>query len=327
MTDFLNSLKADLLNRQVLPFLALAVVALAGALVYAVTSGGSTAAVPQAAAPAAHAPAAVPPIAVSQAPANTKQAVAEITSGAAQQRGGPTRNPFTPLPAAKTASTSTKSAASKASGSSTGSGTSTSGAGGTTPAAPKETTPAKPKKVYVHYHVTAQLGVVPPSAEGAPPQPAQLKTYTDMALDEPLPGKANPQLIFLGVVLRTGKDVLFGLTGAAILHGSATCLPSPTQCQAIELQVGQSETLEVVEANGTPVTYELKLVTITKSVSTASTARAHTALHAVSKAGRELVRRNGVLAFSKLHFSAERGGLVFAGHPVFAGHAARRHRR
>ncbi len=179
--------------------------------------------------------------------------------------------------------------------------------------------------------MTAQLGVVPPSAEGAPPQPAQLKTYKDMALDEPLPGKANPQLIFLGVVLRTGKDVLFGLTGEAILHGSATCLPSPTQCQAIELQVGQSETLEVVEANGTPVTYELKLVTITKSVSTASTARAHTALHAVSKAGRELLRRNGVLAFSKLHFSTERGGLVFAGHPAFAGrssigraHAARR---
>jgi hypothetical protein len=313
MTDFLNSLKADLLNRRVLPFLALAVVALAGALVYALTGGGSTAAVPQAAAPAAHAPTAVPPVAVSQAPANAKKAVAEITSGAAQQRGGPTRNPFTPLPAAKTASTSAKPAASTTK-SSSGSATSPAGAGGTTPTTPKETSPAKPKKVYVHYHVTAQLGVVPPTPEGALPQPAQLKTYKDMVLDEPLPGKANPQLVFLGVVLRTGKDVLFGLTGEAILHGSATCKPSPTQCQAIELQVGQSETLEVVEANGTPVTYELKLLTITKSLSTASAARARTA----SKAGRELLRRDGVLAFSKLRFSAERGGLVFAGHSAFA---------
>lgn len=322
MTGFLDSLKADLLNRRVLPFLALAVVSLAGALVYAVTGGGSTAAVPQAAAPAAHAPTAVAPVAVSQAPANAKKAVAEITSGAAQQRGGPTRNPFTPLPAAKTASTSTTSTASKASGSSKGSGTSTSGAGGTTPAAPKETTPAKPKKLYVHYHVTAQLGVVPPTPEGASPQPAQLKTYKDMALDEPLPGKANPQLIFLGVVLRTGKDVAFGLTGEAILHGSAICKPSPTQCQAIELQVGQSETLEVFEANGTPVTYELKLLSITKSVSTASAARAHTA----SKAGRELLRRDGVHAPSELRYSPERGGLVFVGHPAFAAraHAARR---
>ena len=84
----------------------------------------------------------------------------------------------------------------------------------------KETTPAKPK-VYVHYHVTAQLGVVPVVAEGAPAQPAQLKTYKDMALDEPLPDKTNPQLVFLGVVLRTGKEALFGLTGAAILHGAA----------------------------------------------------------------------------------------------------------
>ena len=114
--------------------------------------------------------------------------------------------------------------------------------------------------MYVHYHVTAQLGVVPVVAEGAPAQPAQLKTYKDMALDEPLPGKANPQLVFLGVVLRTGKEALFGLTGAAILHGSGACQPSATQCQAIDLQVGQSETLEVVEADGSTVTYELKLV-------------------------------------------------------------------
>ena len=317
MTDFLDSLKADLLNRRVLPFLALAVVALAGALVYALTGGGSTAAVPQAAAPAARAPTAVAPVAVSQAPANAKKAVAEITSGAAQQRGGPTRNPFTPLPAAKKASTSTTSTASTTTKSSSSSATSPSSAGGTTPTTPKETTPAKPKKVYVHYHVTAQLGVVPPTPEGASPQPAQLKTYKDMALDEPLPGKANPQLIFLGVVLRTGKDVAFGLTGEAILHGSATCKPSPTQCQAIELQVGQSETLEVLEANGTPVTYELKLLSITKSVSTASAAHAHTA----SKAGRELLRRDGVHAPSELRYSPERGGLVFTGHPAFAAHA------
>ena len=89
---------------------------------------------------------------------------------------------------------------------------------------------------------------MPVVAEGAPAQPAELKTYKNMALDEPLPDKANPQLVFLGVVLRTGKEALFGLTGAAILHGTGVCQPSATQCQAIDLQVGQSETLEVVEA-------------------------------------------------------------------------------
>jgi hypothetical protein len=176
--------------------------------------------------------------------------------------------------------------------------------------------------------VTVQFGVVPASAEGAPPQPAQLKTHNDIALDEPFPSKANPQLVYLGVVLKTGKEAAFAFTGAAILHGSATCKPSPTQCEAIEMQIGQAETLEVVEANGSSVTYELKLLSITKSVSSsASTARVHDALRAESKAARELRRR--VPAFSELHYSAQQGGLiVLAGHSAFArAHAARRHRR
>jgi hypothetical protein len=175
--------------------------------------------------------------------------------------------------------------------------------------------------------VTAQLGVVPVVAEGAPAQPAQLKTYKDMALDEPLPGKANPQLVFLGVVLRTGKEALFGLAGAAILHGSGSCKPSATQCQAIDLQVGQSETLEFVEAVGGTVTYELKLVSIDKTTSTASTARVRDAFRAQAKAARELARRAPKL--SELRYSPWGGGFVFAGHPAFAAHAhaARHHRR
>ena len=61
----------------------------------------------------------------------------------------------------------------------------------------------------------------------------------------------------------------------------------------------------------------LKLLSITKSVSTASAARAHTA----SKAGRELLRRDGVHAPSELRYSPERGGLVFADHRAFASRA------
>ncbi|HWX51725.1 MAG TPA: hypothetical protein VNY34_00450 [Solirubrobacteraceae bacterium] len=327
MTDFLNSVKADLLDRRLLPVLLVLGVALSAALAYAVLGGGSAArSTPTAAVSSPGASSGSPGAPISQAPANPNQPVAETTSGTSHQRGGVTRNPFTPLPGVKTASSSAKSTgASKTSGTSTtsSSGSSTKGAGGTTPATPKETTPAKPKKVYIHYHVTAQFGAVPPTVEGTPPQAAQLKTYKDMVLDEPLPGKANPQLVYLGVVLSTGKDVVFALTGEAILHGSATCKPSPTQCQAIELRVGQTETLEVVEPSGKLVIYELKLVSITKSVSTASTARAHTA----SKAGRELLRRDGVHSLSELHYSPEQGGLVFAGHSAFGAraHASVRH--
>jgi hypothetical protein len=331
LRDFFSSLKEDLSSRRLLPVLLVLGVALAGAVAYAVLGGGSSAST--VAVSASSGSTAVAGVAVSQAPANPNQPISETTNGTSKQHGGSARDPFTPLPGAKEASSSTKSAgtstaSSPAPTSSSGSGTPSTSSGGTTP---KETTPAPPKKVYVHFHVTAQLGVVPAVAEGAQPQPALLKTYKDMALDEPLPGKANPQLIYLGVVLRTGKDVLFGLTGEAILHGSATCQPSPTQCQAIELQVGQSETLEVVEANGTPVTYELKLVSIDKSVSSASTARVHAAFRTQAKAARELSRH--VPKLTELRYSPWGGGLVIAGRPAFGrsssarAYVARRHRR
>jgi hypothetical protein len=334
--DFFVSLKEDLLSKRLLPVLFVVGVALVGAVAYALLGGSSSKST--LAVSASSGSTVVAGVAVSQAPANPNQPISETTDGTSKQHGGSARDPFTPLPGSeKTASSSTASAksSSSSSGSSTtsssGSGTSSSSSGGTTPTTPKETTPAPPKKVYVHFHVTAQLGVVPPVAEGAPPQPAVLKTYKDMALAEPLPSKNNPQLVYLGVVLRTGKDVLFGLTGEAILHGSATCQPSPTQCQAIELQVGQSETLEFVEADGTPVTYELKLVSIDKSIGSASTARVHAAFRTQAKAARELARH--VPKLSELRYSPWGGGLVIAGHPAFGrssiarAHAARHHSR
>jgi hypothetical protein len=330
ITDFLSSLKEDLLGKRMLPFLVVLGVVLVAAVAYAVLGGASSSApTPVTASAPAGASVAVGDVAVTQAPANPNQPISETTEGTSKQHHGVAHNPFTPLPAAKKASSASTSSTTASSSSpsttpSAGSTPSSSSAGGTTPTTPKETTPAKPK-VYVHYHVTAQLGVVPVVAEGAPAQPAQLKTYKDMALDEPLPGKANPQLVFLGVVLRTGKEALFGLTGAAILHGSGSCQPSATQCQAVDLQVGQSETLEVVEADGSTVTYELKLVSIDKSISNASTARVRDAFRAQAKAARELARRAPKL--SELRYSPWGGGFVFAGHPAFSARAhAAQHR-
>jgi hypothetical protein len=326
--DFFASLKEDLLGKRMLPFLVVLGVAFVAAVGYAVLGGGSSAAPAPVTASVSPGASAVGDIAVSQAPANPNKPVSETTEGTSKQHHGIAHDPFTPLPEAKkassasTASSTTSSASSPSTTPSAGSTPSAPSSGGTTPTTPKETTPAKPK-VYVHYHVTAQLGVVPVVAEGAPAQPAQLKTYKDMALDEPLPDKANPQLVFLGVVLRTGKEALFGLSGAAILHGSGSCQPSATQCQAIDLQVGQSETLEVVEADGSTVTYELKLTSISKTTSTASTARVRDAFRAQAKAARELARRAPKL--SELRYSPWGGGFVFAGHPAFAAraHAAR----
>lgn len=332
MSELFNSLKADLLDRRLLPILALVGVALIAAVGYAVLGrGGSSTATPTASSPSPRASTKTGSISVTPATTGAQQPVAETTHGASAQHGGSSRNPFTPLPGAKTTTSSSSAAnpsatSTPSSSKSSGSSSPAQGSGGTTPApAPKPTAPSKPP-VYIHFHVTVQFGAVPAPVAGTPPQPAQLKTYKDITIDEPFPDKANPQIVYLGVVLKTGKEAAFALTGEAILHGSATCKPSPTQCQAIVLQIGQAETLEVVEANGSSVTYELKLLSIAKSVSaSASTARVHNALRAESKAVRELRRR--VPALSELSYSAQRGGLVFAAHPAFAARAhTARHR-
>jgi hypothetical protein len=335
MNSFFEAIKADLLGVRLRLVVVLLAIGLLASVAYVVLGGKNTkVAAPSAAStlPVAH----LSGIAVTQAPANPNLIVAETTSGTTHQHHGPTRDPFKPLPGSGATGSSGTTGSTGASGSSTAkspapsssSGSSTSG--GTTPAVTPKPAPPTKVKTTVHYHVTAQFGVIPAPTPTEPAKPATLKTYTDMPLDEPLPDKSNPQLVFLGVVLHTGKDAVFALAGEAILHGSAACLPSPTQCQAIQLQVGQTETLEAIEADGTPVTYELKLVSILKTVSSATTASAHVSAGAATaqsralKAGREQLRRKGgVVALSGLHYSHTPGVLVFAGKPAAVAARAR----
>ena len=287
MSEFLNAIKVDLLDSRRRPILAALVVAFVAALAYALLGGGSSS--------PSLSPLPVQPgsagIPVSQAPANADQAVAETTSGASEQRTGSSRNPFEPLPGAGLTATATATATAPATATATAPsssptaaqpGSSAQGSGGTSSGT--GTQKASTPNVVIRYHVTAQFGVVPPAVEGAPPQPAELKIYRQLALNQPLPSKDNAQLVFLGVVLRTGDEAVFALTGAAILHGDAVCLPSATQCRGIKLKVGQSETLDTFDASGNPVTYELKLAAIAKHEVSASVARADAATRAARTA-------------------------------------------
>jgi hypothetical protein len=320
MNAFLSSVKDDLLDVRLRLAVLVLAVALVAAVAYAVLGGGSSS-VPTSAT-TAPVVASAGGISISQTTANAAEPVTETTDGAAHQRGGSLRDPFTPLAgsaAKSSATTTTTPSASTTTPASSGSGTSTSGGSSTPVATTKPSAPSKPK-VTTRFEVTAEFGVLPaPSIVGAPVE-AQLKTYSDMALDEPLPDKSNAQLVFSGAVKRTKLEAVFTLTGESILHGNATCLPSPTQCQAIRLQVGQSETLESIEPDGSPVTYELRLVAvtrITRTVSSASAARAHVASAAdVSKVGSELLRRKHLTTVSGLEYSPSEGVLVPAGKPA-----------
>jgi hypothetical protein len=70
---------------------------------------------------------------------------------------------------------------------------------------------------------------------------------------------------------------------------------------------------------GQTVTYQLHVVSI--SSSKASAARAATAFHAESRAGRELLRREGLTALPGLSYSRKRGVLVLTGGHAFGARA------
>jgi hypothetical protein len=336
MTGFLSSVKADLLDRRVLPILALLGVALVAALAYAVLGGdGSTAARPTPATSPAPGATGASGIVVSQAQANSNQAVAETTNGSSQAGGGSARNPFTPLTGATSTTSTTNAAASSTatSGSSTtttsGSSTTTSSgstttsksvsgssspsSGGASPTTtPKSSSPAKPQTVY---HVAVLFGVAP---AGTPPPSAKLATYENPRRETALPSSRQPLVVFRGVTAG-GRSATFTLVREAILRGGAVCLPSRSRCKAIDLKPGKSEELEYLTPGGAPITYQLHVVAITSSK--ASTAAARRAFRSQSKAGREVLRRAGLVVLPGLRYSSVKGVLVFVRHRAFAGRA------
>jgi hypothetical protein len=318
MNEFLASVKADLLDRRLLPLVAVVVLALVGAVAFVALGGGSSASTPTASLTRAPAVASRG-IAVSQL--SSEKAVAETTAGVSKQHNGQARNPFTPLPGAKASKASTAKSATSTSSSSSSSGSKSSGSSGGS--SPTTTTPTKtakkaepPKTVY---HVAVEFGLLPASGSSETPQ---LTPYEDLKLLTPLPSASQPLLVFRGVA-DGGKSATFTLVGEAILHGKAKCVPSESQCQEIDLQQGETEQLEVFNSSNQTETYELKIVGITSTKASGSAAA--NILKGESKAGRELLSRAGLLTMSDLRYSAQPGVLVFAGHDVFGHGSAHRH--
>jgi hypothetical protein len=348
MSEFLDSVKADLLDRRMRPVLLLVGVAFLAALVFALLSSRSSGSNP---APPTSGPAPVglSGISLRLVQPSPSEAVAETTSGFPHQSGGPSRNPFTPLAEPSKSSTSTTggsngsqssssssgasvaSAGSSSSGSSTSSsaggqsGSGSSGSGASAPSSPPSSTgkpkPAAPPKPKIVYHVAVLFGTAPP---GTPPESAHLTPYENLARQTPLPSADQPLVVFRGVTAG-GKSATFTLVGEAILRGVGACLPSASRCQALDLKPGETEELEYLPASGPPVTYQLQVVGIRSSE--ASKATAHSASVGESHAGLLLLRRLGLVALPGLRYSENNDVLVFGTSPAHAAraHAARRH--
>ncbi len=332
MSAFLDSLRADLLDRRLRPLLALVALGLIGAIVYAVMAGSGSSTPTAASSPAPNGRASG--VAVSAVKPEAAQAVAETTSGSSQQTaGGRTRNPFTPLPAlaASKASTTTTAAStgssssgsSSSAGASSGSGSSGSSSsgsgsgsssgsqsGGSTPSKPKSESP-KSESPQTVYRVSVLFGAAAP---GTPLASAQLTPYDELMRQQALPSTQQALVVFRGVIAG-GKSATFTLVGEAILRGVAVCRPSAAQCQTIDLQAGQTEELEYAPPGGAATTYMLHIVAI-KPVK-AKAAAARRAFAGQSKAGLQLLRSTGLAALPGLRYSGAKGVLVFAGHPAF----------
>jgi len=284
MNEILTSLKSDLLDRRLLPVLVALCLALAGAVAYvALDSGGSSEAGSTPSAAAGPTPSPVSHgtnVAVSEAKANPHAAVSETTEGARYRHKPGSRDPFTPLPSPKTASTAAlKSSASSVSSPSTSSsstsveksssGSTSTGGSSTKPSTPVKPAPKKPPKPPV-YVVSAQFGVL----STTPGALSQLTPYTDLKRLQQLPSAQDVRLVFSGA-RGNGKGAVFALSREAILKGPARCIPSAEQCEAIDLEAEQSEELTYLEPDGQSVPYELKVLSITKESSTASAASVH----------------------------------------------------
>jgi hypothetical protein len=323
MSEFFDSLKADLLDRRLLPILALVGVALVAAVAYAALGGGSASTSgPTAASSPAPAATKVGSIPVSPASTSSEQPVAETTDGASHQHGGATRNPFTPLPGAKTASTSPSSgekSATSSSPSTSGSAsapsasTPTKSSGGTSPA---PTTPKPAPKPQVVYQVDVLFGAGP---AGTLAPNIQLTPLNDLTRLEPLTtAGGEAPLVFAGVAAG-GKSAIFTLVREVILHGPAICGPSASQCQTIRLSPGQVEELEYIVPGGQSLIYKLQLVSI--AAVKASAAKAASVFHSESKTGRELLRHAGLSALPGMRYSTEKGVVVVGGRSAFAARA------
>src|SRR5438445_1022028 len=229
MNEFLNAIKVELLDRRRRPLLMIALAALIGAVAYGAIASKSSSNSSQNLGPEPAVGRSGVHVTQGQ---SGNQAVAETTSGAAQQHGGSSRDPFAPLPgavqpASKATSTSTSSSTTRSTTSSASGSGSSGGGGGGTPA-PAHTPHVKFKTVY---RVAVLFGKAAP---GTPASEAKLTPYENLKLNQLIPSKTQPTVAFRGV-LSDGQSAAFTLVGEAIPRGLGVCKPSAVQCQTLDL--------------------------------------------------------------------------------------------
>jgi len=138
-------------------------------------------------------------------------------------------------------------------------------------------------------------------------QAASVQVVTNPVRLSPLPSAADPEIVYLGV-MKGGKRAAFLVPRTAVGSGNGTCRPNPGQCQVVELQVGDTEFLDIRSPTAGLVQYELDLTHISshRTSSRATAAKAHRRESAV---GRELLKKADSTALAQLNFSPQLGAV------------------
>lgn len=114
------------------------------------------------------------------------------------------------------------------------------------------------------------------------------ETRNDVPRLSPLPSQADPFFVFLGVSA-DGKTAMFLVSSDAVATGDGKCIPSPENCDRVDLQAGDTEFFDIATPDGKVTQYQLDVVRVSRQVS-ANAAVASAARARESAAGRKVLR-------------------------------------
>ncbi|MEI2702044.1 MAG: hypothetical protein V9E83_06540 [Baekduia sp.] len=161
------------------------------------------------------------------------------------QREAKRRDPFAREKVKKKAQTATDAAASVGKalgGGDSGTSTTSKSTGGT------QTTAAKPKPATKR--VTLEFG-----------QTGSVKRYSNITKLTPLPSEDNPLFVYQGVNT-DGDAAVFLISTEAVPSGDGKCEPAGNDCQKLTIKKDQVEYFDVPSGTGGITQYELKILSI-----------------------------------------------------------------
>lgn len=185
-------------------------------------------------------PAPIAPVAISTEADDTiaEPVVAKVTAEDRDRRRrvlGARKDPFAPAPPKKTKAKAAKADEAKDPAASVKAPEPSAGTGGGGVTAPTGGAPAPEKTYYSPGTIIVRFG----DASSGNLQRLAVKKF------EALPDEELPLLIYMGLT-KNGKKAKFLVDAAVEVDGDGTCKPHPSSCETIELAVGETEFLDVL---------------------------------------------------------------------------------